>query len=97
MLTKRYRSKKQTKRTKTAKARKLQRGGVGFKYEVGACPIGGRPPVVATSDCPGVGPGSADFANALYGLNSEQVGGKRKKNSKSKRNLMKRNKLKKQK
>jgi hypothetical protein len=97
MLTKRYRSKKLNKRNKRNKTRKTQRGGVGFKYEVGACPIGGRPPVVATSDCPGVGPGSADFANALYGLNSAQVGGKRKKLSKSKRNLMKRNKLKKHK
>lgn len=73
MLTKRYKSKKQTKQT--AKARKAQRGGVGFKYEVGACAIGGRPPVVATSDCPGVGPGSADFANALYGLPPNQLGG----------------------
>lgn len=93
MLTKRYRSKKLNKRTKKAKARKAQRGGVGFKYEVGACSIGGRPPVVATSDCPGIGPGSADFANALYGLNSSQAGGKRKKLKNPKRNLTKRNKL----
>lgn len=59
------------KRNRTRKANKSktsQKGGVGFKLEVGACPIGGRPPVVATSDCPaGVGPGSAKFANALYG------------------------------
>jgi hypothetical protein len=59
---------KRNRTRKANKSKKSQKGGVGFKLEVGACPIGGRPPVVATSDCPaGVGPGSPNFANALYG------------------------------
>lgn len=44
-----------------------QKGGVGFSPDVSACPIGGLPEIVPTSDCPNkVGPGSKNFAKALY-------------------------------
>lgn len=59
---------KRNRTRKNNKSKTSQRGGVGFKLDVTSCPIGGRPPVVPTSDCPhGVGPGSTNFANALYG------------------------------
>lgn len=45
-----------------------QKGGVGYKLDVFKnCKIGGLPEVVATSDCPPVGPGDSHFAQALYG------------------------------
>lgn len=45
-----------------------QKGGVGYKLDVlKNCKIGGLPEVVATSDCPPVGPGDSHFAQALYG------------------------------
>lgn len=73
MISKRNKSKKNNKKYKAT-----QKGGVGFKLEVASCPIGGRPAVVATSDCPsGYGPGSVDFANAVYGSESKQQGGSR--------------------
>ncbi len=45
-----------------------QKGGVGLKLDVAKnCKIGGLPEVVATSDCPPLGPGASNFAQALYG------------------------------
>jgi hypothetical protein len=45
-----------------------QHGGVGYTLDVFKnCKIGGLPEVVATSDCPAVGPGDSKFAQALYG------------------------------
>lgn len=52
----------------TKKLHASQVGGVGFKLDVFKnCKIGGLPEVVATSDCPSVGPGDSNFAQALYG------------------------------
>lgn len=81
MIAKRNKSRKTNK---VSKSKSSQKGGVGFKLEVGACPIGGRPAVVATSDCPsGHGPGSPDFANAVYGLEGKQSGGSRKRRTRN--------------
>ena len=81
MIAKRNKSRKTNK---LSKSKSSQKGGVGFKLEVGACPIGGRPAVVATSDCPsGHGPGSTDFANAVYGLGGKQDGGSRKRRTRN--------------
>ena len=66
------------KKSKNNYKRKTQNGGVGFTKDVSACRIGGLPEVVPTSDCPpGSGPGSLDFAKALYGenLSMRQNGG----------------------
>lgn len=50
------------------KAKAHQKGGVGYKLDVFKnCKIGGLSEVVATSDCPPVGPGDSHFAQALYG------------------------------
>lgn len=75
-------SKRNKSRQKKYKNKKYQMGGVGFKLDVNACPIGGRPPVTATSDCPDVGPGSLDFANALYNFNKQNGGTKKRHNKK---------------
>ena len=81
MIAKRNKSRKTNK---VSKSKSSQKGGVGFKLDVGACPIGGRPAVVATSDCPsGHGPGSLDFANAVYGLEGNQQGGSNKRKTKN--------------
>jgi hypothetical protein len=72
---------KSSKKSQKCK-RTTQKGGVGFKYDLSSCSIGGRPEVVPTSDCPpGVGPGSADFANAVYNMK----GGAKRKNRTCKR------------
>lgn len=56
------------KKFQTRKRKGSQRGGVGYKLDVFKnCKIGGLPEVVATSDCPPVGPGDSNFAQALYG------------------------------
>lgn len=54
---------------RVSKTRKrIQRGGVGYSLDVFKnCKIGGLPEVVATSDCPSMGPGDPGFAKALYG------------------------------
>jgi hypothetical protein len=67
---------------KKGKKQQPQKGGVGFSPDVSACRIGGRPEIVPTSDCPpGVGPGSKDFAKAVYGLK----GGSRRRRSNRRR------------
>ena len=59
---------KSRKSKKGSKTYKKQKGGVGFTPDVTSCKIGGLPEIKPTSDCPpGVGPGSASFAKALYG------------------------------
>lgn len=56
------------KKNLSKKRRTTQKGGVGYKLDVlKNCKIGGLPEVVATSDCPPVGPGDSNFAQALYG------------------------------
>lgn len=56
------------KKTQSRKRRTAQKGGVGYKLDVlKNCKIGGLPEVVATSDCPPIGPGDSNFAQALYG------------------------------
>lgn len=56
------------KKNNTKKQNTHQKGGVGYKLDVFKnCKIGGLPEVVATSDCPAVGPGNPNFAQALYG------------------------------
>jgi hypothetical protein len=56
------------KKTQSRKRRTTQKGGVGYKLDVlKNCKIGGLPEVVATSDCPPIGPGDSHFAQALYG------------------------------
>lgn len=71
------------KKNKTKRRRRTnskQNGGVGFSPDVSACRIGGLPEIVPTSDCPkGAGPGSAEFAKALYGMKG---GAKRKRHTK---------------
>ena len=64
--------------------KRQQRGGVGYSLDVTKkCKIGGRPEVVATSDCPELGPGDPGFAQALYGGSRRKT--KRVKKSKSKK------------
>lgn len=73
------RSLKSSKKGKTLQ----QNGGVGFSPDVSACRIGGRPEIVPTTDCPpGVGPGSRDFAKALYGMKG---GAKRRRSTRRRR------------
>ena len=76
--------------------KRQQRGGVGYSLDVTKknCKIGGLPEVVATSDCPSLGPGDPGFAQALYGGSRKS---KRVKKSKSRSKSKKTKRVKKSK
>lgn len=77
------------KKNQSKNRKRSQKGGVGYKLDVFKnCKIGGLPEVVATPDCPPVGPGDSNFAQALYG-------GSKSKRRQSKRKQSKRRQTKK--
>jgi hypothetical protein len=58
---------KRHKKTKVRRGSRKQYGGVGYSPDVSRKNIAGRTEIVATSDCPALGPGDPGFAKALYG------------------------------
>ena len=85
---------KRVKRVKKVnKSKKLQKGGVGFSFNLQPnCRIGGLPERVSTSDCPSGSITDPCNIKKAYGqsCNTVQNGGKKSKKSMNKRSMNKR-------